>query len=782
MPQAPTRVYNSLSRPTEPNVGQATPPVAAITARRRVAALALLAALCAFGTVPRAVSAAPPRPNILFIIMDDVGMDQLRAFGYGGPTPPSTPNIDRIASAGIRFSNTWSMPACSTSRAVFFTGRFPLRTNVYGALGPSDLANSQVSPFETTTPKLLKMRGYRNAIFGKFHLGLQAHNPYRDAMPAGLGWDYFSGWLDETGDPASTDTTAGGVAPEGTWPCGFVPGAGDRSPKHQDWSGADTGACYAADNTCRDMTTSAGIPPGRACQAGGGVFDPGKACQVQRPANINFSTLSAHYVSPLVINHEDGAVEAVPPTDIRARTYRGTVPVDAAIEWIRRQPEGTPWMATVSFASAHTPLVQPPPGLLASGAAATSGLDCASVGAQRVLANQMIEAVDTEVGRLLVATGLARRVPQGGLDYVPGDTDTMIIIVGDNGSLGTTVKPPFDPNRAKGTAYQTGVWVPLVVAGPLVTRPDRDVTHMVNIADLFQLFGDIAGLDVPASVPRPVDSVAMLPYLVDPARASIRTWNFTQVGANLQANGSINGPCVFTNTCSQIPVTKGVCEDNGGTWWGAGSAVPGLPPEGLTLCCEVNVWLTQHATTGQTPTYYTIQPLSSIAIRNDRYKIVRNSTRVNDAAHTTCVPSTTNEFYAIDEAVPSPRLDRAELDLMRLPQRTPEQQANYDALSVRLNRILASQAACHADGNIDGEVNGLDVAGWNAFSVFAQGRSSWYDVNLDGATDVKDISIIQGDLGTACQPSRTACSSQAPRSGFECVEGEWVPRPSRLSR
>ena len=48
--------------------------------------------------------------------------------------------------------------------------------------------------------------------------------------------------------------------------------------------------------------------------------------------------------------------------------------------------------------------------------------------------NQMIEALDTEVGRLLVATGLARRNAQGGLDYVPGDTDTMVIIVGDNGS------------------------------------------------------------------------------------------------------------------------------------------------------------------------------------------------------------------------------------------------------------------------------------------------------------------------------------------------------------
>lgn len=81
------------------------------------------------------------------------------------------------------------MPACSTSRAVFFTGRYPFRTEVFGALGPADLANSQTSPFETTVPKLLKTKGDQSALFGKFHLGLQANNPYRgrDAEVPRLG-------------------------------------------------------------------------------------------------------------------------------------------------------------------------------------------------------------------------------------------------------------------------------------------------------------------------------------------------------------------------------------------------------------------------------------------------------------------------------------------------------------------------------------------------------------------------------------------------------------------
>src|SRR5262249_53911271 len=81
------------------------------------------------------LAAPPPRPpktpNILFFIMDDVGIDQMKVFGYGGRTPPRTPNINAIARAGVRFRNTWAMPECSPSRAMFFEGRYPLRTNVF---------------------------------------------------------------------------------------------------------------------------------------------------------------------------------------------------------------------------------------------------------------------------------------------------------------------------------------------------------------------------------------------------------------------------------------------------------------------------------------------------------------------------------------------------------------------------------------------------------------------------------------------------------------------------
>jgi len=697
---------------------------------------------------------APRAQSILFVIMDDVGMDQMRTFGYGGDTPARTPSIDAIAAEGILFRNTWSMPACSTSRGVFYTGRYPFRTNLYAALGPNDLANSQISPFETTVPKLLAERGYESALFGKFHVGLQGHNPAGYGMPRALGWDFYAGWLDPTGDPSSIDETAGGVAPPGTWSCGFVPGAAA--------GGADAGACYQPDGTCERLAStgtippglsgpipsglSGPIPPGRTCRDRGGIFDPNASCATPAPDYVDFTKLSGHWISPLVINHEDGSIERVPPTDLRARTYRATYAVDAAIDWITTRRADRPWMATVAFASAHTPAMQPPATDAIAGNDAASALDCDDPLAQRELTNLMIESIDTQLARLLVATGLAERGDDGGLIYTPAGTDTTVVILGDNGSLGSTVKLPFDPQRAKGTAYQTGVWVPLVVAGPLVASPGRSVRHMVNIADLYALFGELAGIDAHEAVPRPIDAASMLPYLRDPDQPSIRTTNFTQVGPNLQANGANNGPCYIGVTCTQIPVSKSVCEDNNGVWYGVGSDVPGVPPEGLARCCDAVAFIVAN---GDPPP--TISPDFSVAVRNDRYKLVQNTTMTYQSQSVPCVETVTTEFYEIDEAVPLPRLDTA-VRALPLDELNREQHENYDLLLATLNATLASASTCPGDGNLDAVVDQADLDQWRDYSE-SSGLSTVYDFDLDGLTDAADESIIEENLGRVCEAS-----------------------------
>lgn len=712
--------------------------------------------------------------------MDDIGVDQWALFGYGGITPAATPNIDAIAHGGVRFHNMWAMPACSNGRAALFTGRYPFRTNVLTALGNNDLANYMVNPNEISLPRLLKQRGYKSALFGKFHLGIQSNDPYGYGMVRALGFDYFDGWLDATGDPSSIDTTAGGVSPTGTWSCGFV-----RDAAH---GGADTGACYAGDGTCAVITKTGAEAPGRVCRDSGGIFDPNQPCTNPPPGYINFSTLSGHYVSPLVINHEDGTVEQVPPTDIRARTFRGIEAVDAAITWVKQQPSNQPWMVSLSFATAHTPFMQPPSQTLPSTEPDSSNLDCTSgsgdsttggecgfgcrnIVDQRIISNEMEEALDFEIGRFMTATRLATSGPNGRLIYIPRKTNTYVIFITDNGSLGAVVKPPFDPSRAKSTAYQTGVWVPGIVAGPGVVEPGRQTDAMVNIVDLYQLVGELAGINVHKGVPRIVDAKSMLPYLKNPNQPSIRETNYTEIGTNRHANGEINGPCVYAGTtCTQIAPTKGVCDDNNGIWWGPGATDPstrGIPADGLPLCCDVAIWQHDHGETISDNIY----PLQAYAIRNDHYKLVINKYQSYDATTNACASTSSTEFYEINEDVPNPKLDTADSDLLANGnQLTPVQQKNFDALSAELKALLASQPSCPSDINLDGVVNQLDVAQWGMFEELSRRLSSWADVNQDGLTNGVDLEIILQHLGpcpkaavSAVVDSRQSAAGLPPR-------------------
>jgi len=684
-------------------------------------------------------------PNILFVIMDDVGIDQMAVFGYGGAVPPSMPNMDAIAHAGVRFRNTWSMPECSPGRASFFVGRYPFRTNLYQALGPNDPATAQLSPYDVTVPKLLKPAGYESAMFGKFHLAGPEHNEAGLATPAVLGWDYFYGWL--SGVPGSLDSTAGGFVPEDTWSCGFVPG--------QPAGGADAGACYYADQSCTPMarTALAQDAPGLQCVSSGGLFVPNQACGVT-PSTLDFNRENAYYVSPLTIV-SDGQVEAVPLTDSRARGYRTTIETDAAIEWIQaRAGSARPWMATLSYSSAHTPFQQPPRALIPnSWGPATDSLACVGALQSRVLQNQMIEAMDTEFGRLLVETGIASRGADGELIYDPKASNTVIVIVGDNGTLGFTVKAPFNAQRAKGSAYQTGIWDPLIIAGPQVVEPDREVDHMVNAVDLFQFFGELAGIDAHKEVPRTLDSVAVLPYLTAPEQGSLRTINFAMGGVNEQINGARNGPCIVNgSSCSQVPLSKSVCEDNQGAWWGPGYDDPSVVPNGgagYASCCQVNQALF-HAGLDQID----ILPEISTAIRNERFKLVQNTTQTFDPMTDMCGTVVTTEFYEINQAAPAPLLDDADRNLLLRP--TPEILRAYDDLEGKLNAMLASEPACPGDSNRDGVVDADDLSNWRRIAT-EWGLSSVYDFMVgeyyDGLTNDTDGFVIRSNLDKACDKS-----------------------------
>lgn len=143
--------------------------------------LLILASLMLCG----AASAAPaPRPNIVFILADDLGYGDLSSYGA---SDIATPNIDRLATEGILFRDHYT-PAntCSPSRAALLTGRYQPRTGVNAVLGYDTLEGLPLE--EITLAELLRDAGYATAMVGKWHLG-----QVEALMPWQQGFDYYFG-------------------------------------------------------------------------------------------------------------------------------------------------------------------------------------------------------------------------------------------------------------------------------------------------------------------------------------------------------------------------------------------------------------------------------------------------------------------------------------------------------------------------------------------------------------------------------------------------------------
>ncbi len=175
----------------------------------------LFAVLLALGL---AQAVAAPKPNLIIILADDLGYGDLGCYGH-----PSirTPNLDRMAAEGMRFTDFYSTAeVCTPSRAALMTSRYPIRSGMchdrYRVLGRT--SSGGLPAEEITLAQALKGCGYATACLGKWHLGNYmndpAHNPRRH------GFDYYFGL------PHSNDMNPTPAAPRG------APG---RLDQNADW-------------------------------------------------------------------------------------------------------------------------------------------------------------------------------------------------------------------------------------------------------------------------------------------------------------------------------------------------------------------------------------------------------------------------------------------------------------------------------------------------------------------------------------------------------------------
>ena len=171
--------------------------------------------------------------------------------------------------------------------------------------------------------------------------------------------------------------------------------------------------------------------------------------------------------------------------------YATTVTTDSAVAWIQAQGDWT-WFAYVAYSAPHTPYEAPP--------AALDPITQATPGdPDEVIYHGMIEALDTEIGRLLAAVDPKR---------------TLIFFLGDNGTSKGMAQPPLTGGTAKFSPYEGGVRVPAFVTGAFVdgSGPQKGLVHAV---DLFRTLLDVAHAP---KTPGPIDSVSLYAPFLSPAK------------------------------------------------------------------------------------------------------------------------------------------------------------------------------------------------------------------------------------------------------------------------
>ncbi len=361
---------------------------------------------------------AVERPNIVFILADDLGWSDL---GCYGADLHETPHLDRLAKAGVRFTEAYAMPVCSPTRAALMTGRHAARVQMTiwseGSLqGPKNRKLLQGDSLhslphtETTLAKHLQDAGYLTALVGKWHLGDADHYPEAHGFDVNIGGTHWG-------------------APQTFW-----------------W-------------------------PYRGSGRFGSEYRYVPHLEFGKPGEYLTDRLTDEALS--VIDHAGDN-----PFFLYLSHHAPHTPIEAKADDVRY------------FESKLRPEMHH----------------------QNPVYAGMIKSVDESVGRVLT------RLKERGLDH-----NTIVVFASDNGGFvgidkraGQTVPATNNsPLRSgKGSCYEGGIRVPLIVRWPGVTRKNVQCDEAVVVMDLYPTLLSAAGVDLPDDVK--IDGVELTPLLTDP--------------------------------------------------------------------------------------------------------------------------------------------------------------------------------------------------------------------------------------------------------------------------
>lgn len=355
--------------------------------------LSLIGGLASLGLGTAAHAQTPG--NVVLIIADDLGTDQVGLYGLNADPAP-TPNIDQLAQGGQIYREAWANPTCSPTRASIYTGRHAFRHGVGAPI--TDDQDAELAVGETTLPELLSSAGYDNALIGKWHLGDAGTEAAPCAAPTDNGFATFRGAL----DAALSD--------------------------HYDWD------------------------------------------------------------------------KCVGTRESHSTTWSATDNVDDALAFLQG-PRTGPFLLTVAFNLTHTPWQIPPAGAYSD--AGRCPINGRTTMTNRDCYRTMIESLDVEIGRLMT-----------GIDL----TNTTVIFVGDNGTPGQgTATDTYPGNKAKGTVYQGGVKVPMIIKSPAISDAGW-VEAPIEALDIFATVAELAGVTSTTSV----DSNSLVPFFSQRTHAPLQ--------------------------------------------------------------------------------------------------------------------------------------------------------------------------------------------------------------------------------------------------------------------